>query len=180
MSLQIALLRAINLGGSRRIAMDDLRSFMEGLGFTGVRTLLQTGNLVFDSPRQGGAALEAVLEAAARKTLALDTAFFVRRPDEWAAAIKANPFADVAEADPAKLVLMPLKRTPDSDAVAALRGAITGLERVAAGERHIYIHFPEGQGRSKLTNALIERKLATRGTARNWNTALKLAAMTDG
>lgn len=180
MSLQIALLRAVNVGGTGRLAMGELRAFMEGLGFTGVRTLLQTGNLVFDSPRQGGAALEAVLEAQARKTLGLDTVFFVRSPGEWAAAIEANPYPDVAEADPAKLVLMPLKRAPDGDAVAALRGAIAGPERVAAGERHIYIHFPDGQGRSKLPGGLIERRLGSQGTARNWNTVLKLAAMTQG
>lgn len=177
MSLQIALLRAVNVGGSGRLAMTDLRSFMQGLGLTGVRTLLQTGNVIFASPGRAGTALEAVLEAQARKTLGLDTAFFVRRPDEWAAAIAANPFPEIAASDPAKLVLMALKQPAPREAVDALQEAIRGPERVAGGERHIYIHFPDGQGRSKLQGALIERTLGTQGTARNWNTVLKLAAM---
>jgi uncharacterized protein (DUF1697 family) len=175
-TVHIALLRAVNVGG-RNVAMSDLRGLVAELGFTDVRSLLQSGNLVFDSGRQTGAGLERLLESEATKRFDLDTDFFVRTAKEWTTMVARNPFPDEARRDPAHLLVMALKEAPDAKAVAALRAAITGREIVAAEGRHAYIVYPDGIGRSRLTIRVIESKLGTRGTGRNWNTVLKLAEL---
>jgi uncharacterized protein (DUF1697 family) len=177
--LHIALLRAVNLAARNMVAMADLRALAEGLGFQQARTLLQSGNLVFDS-KPSGAALEKLLEVTAKKRLGLETDFFVRTAKEWQATIAANPFPAQARTDPSHLVLLCLKAAPDRQAVAALRQAIKGRELVESEGRQAYLVYPDGIGRSKLTMALVERHLGTRGTGRNWNTVLKLAAAATG
>jgi uncharacterized protein (DUF1697 family) len=93
---------------------------------------------------------------------------------------REESFEAEAKSDPGHLVVMALKDAPAASAVKALQAAIKGREIVRAAGRHAYIVYPDGIGRSKLTNALIEKTLATRGTARNWNTVMKLAAMAGG
>ncbi len=180
MSLQLALLRAVNVGGRGLVAMAALRAWAVDLGFTSVRTLLQSGNLVFDAGGRSGHALEGLLEAEAARTLDLKTTFLVRDLAEWTDAIAANPFRDAAREDPGHLVLMALKQPPAGQAVKALNAAIKGPEVVAAGARHLYITYPDGIGQSKLTAAVIETALGAKGTARNWNTVLKLQAALGG
>jgi uncharacterized protein (DUF1697 family) len=174
----VALLRAINLGSHQPVRMARLREFFTELGFGDARTLLQTGNVVFRSARRTGAGLERFLEAEADTRLGLRTDFCVRTIHEWEAVVEQNPFPDAAKRDPAHLVVMFLKDAPTAAAVDGLNAAIRGREVVRAVGRHAYIVYPDGIGRSRLTNALIERKLGTRGTGRNWNTVLKLAALT--
>ena len=104
---------------------------------------------------------------------------FVRTAVEWAALLAENPFADEARRDPGRLVVMCLKAVPPAEAVKRLHAAIRGSEVLRAADRQLYIVYPDGIGRSRLTGVLIERTLGTRGTARNWNTVLKLAAMLE-
>jgi uncharacterized protein (DUF1697 family) len=179
MTTYIALLRAVNLAGLNRISMGDLRDLAAALGLHDVKTLLQSGNIVFRSTVSSTEKLERLLQDATAKQLDVSTDFFVRTAAEWQAVIAANPFPDLAKNDPGHLVVMPLKDVPARAAVAALQSAIKGREVVRARGREAFITYPDGQGRSKLTIALIERHLGTRGTARNWNTALKLAALAD-
>jgi uncharacterized protein (DUF1697 family) len=176
-TVHVALLRAINVGGNTKVAMSDLRGFVAALGFVDVQSLLQTGNLVFRDSRRTASALEKVFESEAAKRLDLQTDFFVRTAKEWEAIVEKNPFRDEARTDPSHLVVMLLKSTPDAKAMAALRAAISGREVVASEGRQAYIVYPDGIGRSRLTNRLIEAKLGTRGTGRNWNTVLRLAAL---
>jgi uncharacterized protein (DUF1697 family) len=175
--IYIALLRAINLAGHARVSMSDLRDFLGTLGFADARTLLQSGNVVFRSAARSSAQLERHLETGAGKHLDLQTDFFVRTAGEWQEIIAHNPFRDEAVRDPGHLVVMFLKNAPGMKDVAALQKAVKGREIVRAGGRHAYIVYPDGIGRSRLTNALIERKLGTRGTGRNWNTVLKVGAL---
>ncbi len=178
-NLRVALLRAVNVGGNS-LPMADLRAFAEGLGFTDVKTLLQSGNLVFaDAKGRSTAALSALLEKEAKARLGLETDFILRTPEEWRALIAANPFQKEAGADPAHLVVLPLKGdAPGAGALEALRAAIVGSERVELRGRDLFAVYPDGIGRSKLTITIIERKLGgVRGTGRNWNTVLKIAAL---
>ena len=177
MTTHLALLRGINLGSHKQVAMADLRDLLTGLGFTDARSLLQSGNLVFRGGNCTGARLERLLEAEAKKRLALETDFFVRTAQEWKAIASRNPFRAEAERDPGRLLVLLLKDAPETADVRALEAAITGREVVRADGAHAYIVYPDGIGRSRLTHTLIERKLGTRGTARNWNTVLKLAAL---
>jgi len=159
------------------VSMAELRDLLAELGFANVQSLLQSGNLVFDSRASTPARLESRLEQAAKDRLQLETAFFVRTAREWAEIVAGNPFPDEAKRDPAHLVVQFLKGAPDRGQITALEQAIAGREVIRAGGRHLYIVYPDGIGRSKLTNALIEQKLGTQGTARNWNTVLKLASL---
>jgi uncharacterized protein (DUF1697 family) len=177
MTVHVALLRAVNLPSHKQVAMADLTALMSALGFTDPKTLLQSGNLVFGSEGRTCAELERLLRREARNRIGLDTDFFVRTSKEWKAIIKASPFPDEAKRDPAHLVLLLTTDAPDAAAVAALQAAIRGRELVRAKGRAAYLVYPDGIGRSKLTLKLIEKKLETGGTARNWNTVLKLAAV---
>jgi uncharacterized protein (DUF1697 family) len=176
MTVQIALLRAVNVAGNNKVAMADLKTMMTELGFE-ARTLLQSGNAVLKGTKFGGERLEKLLEAEAAKHLGLKTDFFVRSASEWNALIRANPFAKEARADPSHLLVLPLKDAPKASAVGALQTAIKGPETVSAKGRQLYAVYPDGIGRSKLTIAMIEKALGTRTTGRNWNTVLKLAAL---
>lgn len=177
MTTYIALLRGINVGGKRQIAMSVLREFLDAAGCEHPRSLLQSGNLVFGSRKRSGDDVERWLEAEAAKRLRLKAEFFVRTPKEWQDVIARNPFRDEAERDPARLHVVALKKAPTEAAVAALRAAIVGREVVERGSRHLYVVFPDGAGSSRLTSAVFDSRLGTRCTARNWNTVLKLGAM---
>jgi uncharacterized protein (DUF1697 family) len=175
----IALLRAVNLGAHNKVGMTDLRDLLVGLGFEAVQTLLQSGNVVFSGGSKTTAALEQTLERAAAKQLGLETDFFVRTAKEWQAVIDANPFPREAKDDPSHLLAVITKDPVDPANVTTLQNAIVGREVVRAKGRCAYIVYPDGIGRSKLTTAIIEKKLGTRGTARNWNTVLKLGALVE-
>jgi uncharacterized protein (DUF1697 family) len=179
MTIHIGLLRAVNLGAHNRIAMSDLRELVAGLGLRDARTLLLSGNVVFRSDGPATTHLERLLENAAKEHLGLETDFFVRTARDWKAVIARNPFPEDARRDPGHLLVMFLKHAPDRAAVTALQKAITGREVVRADGRQAYVVYPDGIGRSRLTSLLIEKKLGTRGTGRNWNTVLKLAALTE-
>jgi uncharacterized protein (DUF1697 family) len=174
MTTFVALLRGINVGGRKPVAMADLRNLLARLGFEDARSLLQSGNLVFRTNGKTGAQLERLLEAEAAKRFGLETSFLVRSASEWEAIVAHNPFPEEAKRDPAHLVAMVLKDAPKAGAVKALQAAITGREIVRAHGREAYLVYPDGIGPSKLTHALIEKTLGTRGTGRNWNTVLKL------
>ncbi|MFL5568034.1 MAG: DUF1697 domain-containing protein [Gemmatimonadaceae bacterium] len=173
MTTHIALLRGINLGGHRPVGMTDLRNFMTEIGFEDVRTLLQSGNIVFSSKVRTGAELERFLETEAAERLSLEVDFFVRTPEEWKAIIRQNPFRKEAERDPAHLTVLFLKSAPEPEDVAALQAEIKGPETVKGKGKQAYVFYPKGIGRSKLTPAILEKRFG-RGTARNWSTVLKL------
>ncbi len=173
----VALLRAVNVGGRTSLAMAELRAVAEGLGFTRVKTLLQSGNLVFDATGTKAAALEGALEAALKTHHGMETDVMIRSAKELDAIVEANPFPDEAKSDPGHLVVMFLKAGVSAKHVSALQETVKGREVIRHGTCVLYITYPDGIGRSKLTNTVIEKKLGVRGTARNWNTVGKLAEL---
>ena len=179
MSTHIGLLRAVNLAGRNRLGMAELRELLSGLGFEDVHTVLQSGNVLFRGGGRASARLEQVLEKAVHERLGLQTDFFVRTAGDWKDVIAGNPFPQEARRDPGHLLVMFTKGVPGRAEVAALQRAITGREVVRAKGRQAYIVYPDGVGRSRLTSALIEKMLGSRGTARNWNTVLKLGALAE-
>jgi uncharacterized protein (DUF1697 family) len=174
----VALLRAINLAGRNKVSMRELRDLFAALGFEDVQTLLQSGNVVFRSEAPAPD-VERLLEDAVARRLGTKTDFFVRTARAWKEIVAANPFLDEARKDPGHLVVLVLKDAPGSQSVDALQRSIKGREVVRARGRQAYITYPDGIGRSRLTIAAIEQKLGTRGTARNWNTVLKLARVLE-
>jgi uncharacterized protein (DUF1697 family) len=177
MATHITLLRGINVGGHNKVAMADLRKVLESLGFADVKSLLQSGNLVFTSERPADAALEQLLETETARQLGVSADYIIRSAAEWKKIVARNPFPKEAKDDPSHLVVVCFKTQPSAKNVTALEKWTNGPEVIRGDGKQLYITYPAGIGRSKLTGALIEQKLACRGTARNWNTVLKLAAL---
>jgi uncharacterized protein (DUF1697 family) len=175
----VALLRAVNLGPHNKVSMAQLKELAVDLGLLEPRTLLQSGNLVFQAKARASAAFEKPLEDALGKKLSLKTPVLVRSASEWRAALDANPFVAEAKSDPSHLLVMPLKAQVEKAALTELGKAIVGRERVKQVGQVLYLVYPDGIGESKLTAALIEKKIGVAGTARNWNTAQKIAAALD-
>jgi uncharacterized protein (DUF1697 family) len=180
MTTYVALLRGINVGGHKKVAMADLCEVVRGLDLEEVRSLLQSGNLVFRSAGRTAAQLEGLLEEAIERRLGLQSKFFVRSNREWGAVIAGNPFRAEAERDPGRLVVMFLKEAPDGGRVEALRAAIVGPEVLHAEGRQVYVVYPNGAGTSRFTHTVIEKTLGTRATGRNWNTVQKLGVLAGG
>jgi uncharacterized protein (DUF1697 family) len=177
MPAHIAFLRGINVGGRNMVAMAALREMIGKLGFTGAKTLLQSGNLVFTAAEKTPAALETLLEQETEKRFGVAADYVIRSEKELAKVVAANPFPKEAKTDPSHLVVMFLKSATSAKDVQALQEAIKGREIVRGDGKHLYLLYPDGIGESKLTNVIIEKKIGTRGTARNWNTTLKLLAL---
>jgi uncharacterized protein (DUF1697 family) len=177
MSIHVALLRGINVGGHNPVAMADLRKLLGDLGFAGATSLLQSGNLVFSSDQLTGTGLEQRLEEETAKRLKISADYIIRTAAQWKSIVARNPFPTEAKADPGHLVVMALKSAPPGRSVSALKASIKGPETIHHDGQQLYIYYPAGIGRSKLTGTSIERSLGCRGTARNWNTVLKLLAL---
>jgi uncharacterized protein (DUF1697 family) len=166
MTAYVALLRGVNLMGSTTLRMADLKAIAEKLGLANVRTYIASGNLLFTSGK-GEVAINAALEAAVKRHMSRDVGVMVRTAKEMAEIVRANPFAD----EPGnKVVAIFFDDPPPPETIEAARNIVD--ERLALGRREIYVHYPSGQGRSKLN--LRARAL---GTARNMNTVAKLAEL---
>jgi uncharacterized protein (DUF1697 family) len=179
MKSYVALLRGINVGPHKQVDMGELRNLITKLGFVDARSMLRTGNLLFQCPSRTCAQLERLLEVEAQKHLELETKFFVRTAEEWRSVIDRNPFRAEAKRDPSHLLVMFLKDEVAAKDMKALQDSIAGREVVRADGRHAYVIYPDGIGRSRLTHAVIEKKLGTAGTGRNWNTVLKLGTLAN-
>ncbi|MDR3692199.1 MAG: DUF1697 domain-containing protein [Fimbriimonas sp.] len=173
----VALLRAVNVGGRNRVPMADLIAIATDLGLSHPTTLLQSGNLVFGCDGADTASLEQSLEESIDSRLGLKVDVVVLTPAELREAMEANPFLVEAQADPSHVVLVFTKSEFDVRNCDDLQAAIKGAERVAGYRRCLYAHYPDGIGDSKLTIAVIESKLKTRATGRNWTTVAKVAAI---
>lgn len=166
MTVYVALLRAVNVGGTGKLPMEQLRAMCGGLGYRDVRTYIASGNVVFESDRDEAAVkveLEKALEAYAGKPVGV----LVRSGDELAAVLAANPFPSAA---PNRTVAIFLDAAPPEGWEKGVAGRAS--EEIAAGARELYVHYGDGMGQSKLRVAA-----AVSGTARNMNTIAKLAAM---
>jgi uncharacterized protein (DUF1697 family) len=159
--------------------MSDLRDLLGSLGFAGAKSLLQSGNLVFKSKGPTGEALERLLESETEKRTKVRVDYLVRTAKDWQAIINGNPFGEAAKRDPGHLVVMCLKTAPQAKDVKDLQAAIKGPEVCSALGKQLYVVYPDGIGPSKFSHTIIEKMLGTRGTGRNWNTVLKLGALTQ-
>lgn len=166
MPVYVALLRAINVGGTGKLPMAELKSLCEGLGFADVSTFIQSGNVIFrDSGDQD--AIAARLDAALAERLGKPPGVFLRTPGELDAIAKANPFPAM---EPNRVLVSFFAEPVPEDALHGLV-APDGEEVVARG-REIFIHYPIGSGRSRLKLPILKT-----GTSRNINTIVKLAAL---
>ncbi|WP_395647555.1 DUF1697 domain-containing protein [Terricaulis sp.] len=168
MTTYAAMLRGVNLGG-RKVVMSELRKVCEDAGFTDVRTLVASGNLVLGA-KLAGVELEKKLEGVIIDGLGLKTDVYVRTGAELQAIIAANPFKAFAKSDPSFMVVYFMRAKATAAEFEAMAKTALFGEETKQGKGCLYIMFPKGQGVSKL-------KMPKLGTARNWNTVTKLAAM---
>ena len=170
MATFVALLRGINVGGSGMLPMKYLSAMCVPLGFKNVRTYIQSGNIVFEStlPEEN---VRAALEQVLMKRMGKKVDVMIRSASELEAVLNGNPFP---EAEPAKVIVVFLSHTLPKGILDNL--SIPGGEEVRPGTREVYIHYPNGMGRSKLKLP----SAVSAGTARNINTVTKLVAMTTG
>ncbi len=174
MTALVALLRGVNVGGRTMIPMPSLKASLEDLGHEDVVTYIQSGNVVFES-RVKDPAKE--IEERIAEDFGVSVTVVLRTPAELKRIVKANPFPKVKEGK--KLAVVFLRDKPAKAAVDALDPERSPPDEVVLKGREVYIHYPNGQAKTKITNDWLERTLGVRGTARNWNTVLKLVELTD-
>jgi uncharacterized protein (DUF1697 family) len=167
MATHVALLRAVNLGGTNKVSMPDLRRLVESLGFTGVTTFIQSGNVLFTSRRR---VAPGTIEDAISRELGMDVPVMVRTAAELGRIIEANPFP---RADTSKLHVGFMADAPTPAALAGLDHDRFLPEEFAFVGTELYLHLPNGMGRTKLPGYL-DRAIKIPTTIRNWNTVSKL------
>ena len=176
MARYIALLRGINLGGSRRVSMQDLRAVLTGLGYQDVATLLQSGNAVFSSPRRQADKVCADLDRGISEQLGMRVRCVVRTAAELAAVVAANPFPE-HEAEGAKLMVTFLSGAVKPSIVDDDDAARFAPDEFRLGAREIYLWLPNGASGGRIPVDFWDRKTGLLTTTRNWNTVTKLVAM---
>lgn len=176
MTAYVALLRAVNVGGRNRLPMAELRIALSEQGFASVATVLQSGNVLLDSP-ESERTVSATVHAAIVGAFGLDVATLVRSQRELAEIADSNPFEDGDGIDPARLHVAFLREVPEAAKVAALDPDRSADDAFVVSGREVYLHYPHGSGNARLTLTYLERTLGTEGTARNWRTVQRLAAL---
>jgi uncharacterized protein (DUF1697 family) len=169
MATYVALLRGVNVGGNRKLPMKELAPALAELGLEDVVTYIQSGNVVFRGPA-GKAKVAAQLEQAIDRRFGLDVTVMLRTPAELKKVIAANPYAK----DTANVHVAFLDRKPAAAAVKKLDPDRSPPDEFAVVGSEVYLHFPNGYGRTKLGGDYLERVLGVRATARNWRTVTKL------
>lgn len=171
----VALLRGINVGRAKRIAMADLREMFTALGFSDPRTLLNSGNVVFGSAEHGPAAAAALIEGALVEKVGMASRITVLDAERLAAIVAGNPLAPLVD-DHSRLLAFTLPGARERALLAPLASQSWGDDRLHVGEWAAYVACPGGVLDSKLAMA-VTKALGESTTARNWNTVMKLNAL---
>jgi uncharacterized protein (DUF1697 family) len=171
----VALLRGINVGGKNPLPMKELARMFENAGGANVRTYIQSGNVIFEAPA-GAPKLSDAVTRAIEKRYGYRIPVVLRTSDQLQKTIRGNPFLS-AGIDPKWLHVYFLADVPSAACCSTLDPQRSAPDVFELRGREIYLHVPNGMGRSKLTNAYFDSKLSTVSTARNWSTVLKLAEM---
>ena len=176
MPVYVVLLRGINLGSKRRVAMADLRSLLEGLGYDDVRTHLQSGNAVLKAPTRSAATVEKAVERAIESELGLEVDVIARTAQQMAAVVEADPFQGVAT-EPARYLVTFLEKKPPASWLDSVDPETYAPEQAAVVGKQLYLWLPKGVHDSRLARKLTDKKLGGTATSRNWNVVTKLAEM---
>jgi uncharacterized protein (DUF1697 family) len=172
LTVYVSMLRGVNVGGHSRLKMAALKQAYLDIGLGDVQPLLQSGNVLFTSRSADRGALAKRIRQEIERGFDLQIEVLIRTIAELRTLVERGPTS--ARADPSKLLVMFLSSVPDARAQAALLKEHKGPEMIELRGPEVYLYYPNGVGRSKLTNAFLENKLDVAGTARNWNTLKKL------
>jgi len=171
----VALLRGVNVGRAKRVPMADFRELLATLGYSGIQTLLNSGNAIFESNGRSTTVHANRIQAAIAETLGIEVPVVVKSSKEIAALEAENRLATVAT-DPSRLLIAFTRDTTALQAVAALLPPAQAPDQVVLGEQAIYLWCPDGILESRLAKALLG-KLGPTATTRNWATVTKIAAL---
>ena len=174
MTAFVSLFRGINVGGHHKVRMNELKDLHESLGLKDVLPYIQSGNVVFKSDDTDPARLQRQIEDGFEKKFGFHAEVLLRTSAELRDIIEKNPFQSQQDKESKWVVVMFLAARPDDTAQEDLLKTYAGPEELFITGKEMYIYYPDGIGRSKLSLSLIEKKLKTVGTARNWNTILQL------
>jgi uncharacterized protein (DUF1697 family) len=180
MPVVVSLFRAVNVGGYNRMPMQALRAVYDSLGLLGVQTYVQSGNVVCRTPGKDIRGLAARIADAVEAAFGFRPAVVLRTVPELRAVVEGNPFAGRKDVAPNRLLVSFLDGEPGPEAPGRMKEFDGYEEELRLAGRELYIHYPDGAGRSKLTAARLDRALGgVTGTARNWNTVLRLLELAE-
>ena len=176
----VAMLRGINVSGSKPVKMEALRTSFEALGFKNVRTYVQSGNVVFEAKERVAAPLGPKIVARIKRDFGFDVPVLVLSADELARVVEENPFVEERGVDLTKLHVTFLAAVPASAGLKKMAGVSSGRDTFRCLGTSIYLLCPDGYGNTKLSNNAFERALGAVATTRNWKTVTALAALAKG
>ena len=177
MPVFIAFLRGVNVGGNNKINMDELRLLVESIEHKPAVTYIQSGNVLFKGQHKDHGKLAEKIETAIEKGFGFRPNVILRLSSQLDEVIQRNPFAGRPQLEPGKLLVTFLASDPGEEVRRKVREIKVNPEELFIDGCEMFTYYPDGQGKSKLPARLIERTLGTPGTARNWNTVLKLQEM---
>ena len=180
MTRYVSLFRGINVGGHQIVRMGALKELHTSLDLQDVQTYIQSGNVVFTSDNPNVTQIQKDIEHGFAQKFGFQVKVMVRTAGEFNMIIENNPFQNQPTRESKWVVAIFLASDPISTALEDIQKTYTGPEEIHIIGQEAFIYYPEGQGRSKLTNTFLEKKLQTAGTARNWNTVLRLQKMMEG
>lgn len=173
----VALLYSVIIDSKRRVVMSDLRAIAEGLGYRNVRTLVSTGNLIFETGESSVPSIEQSLERAFASFHDKPVDIIVKTADDWRRLVASNPFPAESRDAPARVGIRVMRDPLRPDLAAFLRPYQTDGERVVIVDGHVWVYYPGRISLSKLAGQLTPRRMGGVGTARNWNTVKRLGEM---
>jgi uncharacterized protein (DUF1697 family) len=178
MTKYISILRGINVSGQKKIVMKELKSLYESLGFENVLTYIQSGNVIFDSAIDHVEDIQKTIEGAIKAKYNFEVPVDIRTSKKFEEVLTQLPFDDVnIETDGTKMLVTFLSQQPDKSAVNTLMAYVKPPEKLVLGEKCIYLHCPNGYGKTKFSNVFIEKKLNVLATTRNLKSVNKLCEL---
>ncbi|MBN1409746.1 MAG: DUF1697 domain-containing protein [Spirochaetales bacterium] len=177
MNFYISMLRGINVGGRKKVAMEDLRKLYAGLGLDDVQTYINSGNVFFTSNIQDVAILSDKIKNAINGKYGFDVPVIIRTTNEVQAVIGRNPFLKETKINIEKLHVTFLSNNPHDGSLEAIRKYKYDPDRFVAAGREVFLYCPDGYGKSKYTNSFFEKHLEVTATTRNWKTVNVMAGM---
>jgi uncharacterized protein (DUF1697 family) len=173
----VALLRGINVGGQKKIRMQELRDLCESISLEDVATYVQSGNLIFSSTDTDPASIASSIERAVRDRFGFEVPVFVRTRAELEEVAGSNPFAAEQDIDENTLAVVFLADRPTPTSLENIKPSAPTGDRFEVAGRHIYLHCPGGFARTKLSNNFFENRMKLVATTRNWKTVNALGGM---
>jgi len=173
----VAMLRGINVSGSKPVKMEALRASFEALGFKNVRTYVQSGNVVFEAKERAAGPLGPKIVARIKRDFGFDVPVLVLGAAELSRVVAENPFVDERGVDLTKLHVTFLAGAPAAAGLKKMEGVSSGRDAFRCLGQIVYLLCPDGYGNTKLSNNALERALGAAATTRNWKTVTTLAAM---